>query len=39
MVALAVLLNIFLEGKTFEHSHIVDKKPLVGDAQAGLVLQ
>jgi lipid A 3-O-deacylase len=35
----AVLRNIFLDGNTFTDSHSVDKKPLVGDVQAGLVLQ
>jgi len=35
----AVLHNIFLDGNTFTDSHSVDKKPLVGDAQAGVVLQ
>lgn len=34
-----VLHNIFLDGNTFTDSHSVDKKPLVGDAQAGVVLQ
>ncbi len=31
--------NIFLDGSTFEDSHSVDKKPVTGDAQAGIVLQ
>ena len=31
--------NIFLDGNTFKDSHSVDKKPLVGDVQVGLVLQ
>lgn len=35
----AVLYNIFLDGSTFTDSHSVDKKPLVGDLQAGLVVQ
>ncbi|MBN1106560.1 MAG: lipid A deacylase LpxR family protein [Deltaproteobacteria bacterium] len=35
----AVLRNIFLDGNTFRDSHSVDKKPLVGDLQAGLVFQ
>jgi lipid A 3-O-deacylase len=35
----AVLRNIFLDGNTFTDSHSVDKKPLVGDLQAGLVFQ
>jgi len=35
----AVLHNIFLDGNTFTDSHSVDKKPLVGDLQAGLVFQ
>jgi lipid A 3-O-deacylase len=34
-----VLQNIFLDGNTFKDSHSVDKKPLVGDIQAGLVIQ
>ena len=34
-----VLQNIFLDGNTFEDSHSVDKKPLVYDIQAGLVIQ
>ena len=33
----AVLQNIFLDGNTFTDSHSVDKEPLVGDFQAGLV--
>ncbi|QPJ66302.1 MAG: lipid A deacylase LpxR family protein [Candidatus Nitrohelix vancouverensis] len=32
----AVARNIFLDGNTFESSHSVDKKPLVGDANLGL---
>jgi hypothetical protein len=35
----AVLYNIFLDGNTFTDSHSVDKKPFVGDLQAGLVVQ
>jgi hypothetical protein len=35
----AVLYNIFLDGNTFADSHSVDKKPFVGDLQAGLVFQ
>ena len=35
----AVLRNIFLDGNTFTDSHRVDKKYLVGDAQAGVVMQ
>ncbi len=31
--------NIFLDGSTFEDSQSVDKKPVTGDAQAGIVLQ
>jgi hypothetical protein len=34
----AIARNIFLDGNTFEDSHSVDKKPLVGDLQAGLAL-
>ncbi len=34
-----VLQNIFLDGNTFKDSHSVDKKPLVGDVHAGIVLQ
>jgi len=34
-----VLYNIFLDGNTFSDSHSVDKRPFVGDLQAGLVLQ
>jgi hypothetical protein len=30
--------NIFLDGNTFDDSRGVDKKPLVGDASAGLAL-
>ena len=30
--------NIFLDGNTFRDSHSVDRKPLVGDLQAGLAL-
>jgi hypothetical protein len=36
--ARAVARNIFLDGNTFGSSHSVDKKTLVGDAQAGLAL-
>jgi lipid A 3-O-deacylase len=35
----AVLRNIFLDGNTFSHSPSVDKKPFVGDVQAGLASQ
>lgn len=35
----AVLQNIFLDGNTFTDSHSVDKKPFVGDGQAGIVVQ
>jgi lipid A 3-O-deacylase len=35
----AVLYNIFLDGNAFTDSHSVDKKPFVGDLQAGLVFQ
>lgn len=35
----AVLYNIFLDGNTFSDSHSVDKRPLVGDLQAGIVIQ
>lgn len=35
----AVLRNITLDGNTFSDSHRVDKKLLVGDAQAGAVLR
>jgi len=35
----AVLYNVFLDGNTFTNSHSVDKKPFVGDLQAGLVVQ
>jgi hypothetical protein len=35
----AVLRNIFLDGNTFTDSHRVDKKILVGDVQAGVVMQ
>jgi hypothetical protein len=35
----AVLRNIFLDGNTFSDSHSVDKKPFVGDLQAGLAVQ
>ena len=35
----AVLYNIFLDGNTFKDSQSVDKKPFVGDLQAGLVFQ
>jgi lipid A 3-O-deacylase len=34
----AVARNIFLDGNTFRDSRSVDKKPLVGDLQFGLVL-
>lgn len=34
----AIARNIFLDGNTFRNSHSVDKNPLVGDFQAGLVL-
>lgn len=34
----AVARNIFLDGSTFADSHHVDKQPLVGDLQGGLVL-
>lgn len=34
----AVARNIFLDGNSFADSHSVDKKPLVGDLQAGLAL-
>lgn len=34
----AVGRNIFLDGNTFAYSHSVDKKTLVGDFQAGLVV-
>lgn len=34
----AVARNIFLDGNTFRDSHSVDKKILVGDAQAGLAV-
>lgn len=34
----AIARNIFLDGNTFTDSHSVDKKPLVGDATAGLAL-
>jgi lipid A 3-O-deacylase len=34
----AVARNIFLDGNSFGSSHNVDKKTLVGDAQAGLAL-
>jgi hypothetical protein len=33
-----VLRNIFLDGNTFRDSHSVDKKPFVGDVQAGLAV-
>jgi hypothetical protein len=36
--ARAVAHNIFLDGNTFEDSHSVDKKPLVGDFQAGFAM-
>jgi len=35
----AVLRNIFLDGNTFKDSHSVEKKPFVGDLQAGLMVQ
>lgn len=35
----AVLRNIFLDGNTFTDSPSVDKKPLVGDVQAGVASQ
>jgi hypothetical protein len=35
----AVLYNIFLDGNTFTGSHSVDKRPFVGDLQAGVVIQ
>lgn len=35
----AVAHNIFLDGNTFAHSHSVDKRPLVGDLQAGIAVQ
>jgi len=34
----AVARNIFLDGNTFAHSQTVDKRPLVGDLQAGIAL-
>ncbi|MFO8084338.1 MAG: lipid A deacylase LpxR family protein [Desulfobacterales bacterium] len=34
-----VLQNIFLDGNTFTDSHSVDKKPVVGDIQTGVVFQ
>ncbi len=34
----AVARNIFLDGNTFADSHSVDKKPLVGDLQAGFAI-
>jgi lipid A 3-O-deacylase len=34
-----VLQNIFLDGNTFKESHSVDKRPLVFDFQAGIVIQ
>ena len=33
-----ILRDIFLDGNTFSDSHSVDKKPFVGDVQAGLVV-
>ena len=33
-----VLQNIFLDGNTFEDSHSVDKRTLVGDLQAGVAM-
>ena len=35
----SVLRNIFLDGNTFTDSHSVDRKPFVGDLQAGLAVQ
>jgi hypothetical protein len=35
----AVLRNIFLDGNSFTDSHSVDKKPFVGDLQAGIVVK
>jgi len=35
----AILHNIFLDGNTFKESQSVDKKYVVGDLQAGLVVQ
>lgn len=35
----AVARNIFLDGNSFQDSHSVDRKLLVGDLQAGLVMQ
>ena len=34
----AVARNIFLDGNTFQDSHSVDKKTLVGDLQVGIVM-
>jgi lipid A 3-O-deacylase len=34
-----MLQNIFLDGNTFKESHSVNKKPVVGDVQAGAVIQ
>lgn len=34
----AVAHNLFLDGNTFRESHQVDKEPLVGDLQLGIVL-
>lgn len=34
----AMVRNIFLDGNTFRDSHSIDKKPLVGDASAGVTL-
>ena len=35
----AVIRNIFLDGNTFTDSHSVEKRPFVGDIQAGIVAQ
>ncbi len=35
----AVVRNIFLDGNSFNDSHSVDKEPLVGDLQYGIVYQ
>ena len=35
----AVVRNIFLDGNSFSDSHSVDKEPLVGDLQYGIVYQ
>lgn len=34
----AVARNVFLDGNAFDDSHSVDKKPLVGELQAGITL-